>query len=131
MVYDHLKHDEREVARLATVKGLCDLSKMSWDVHVGKGFTPPDDWKESTKKSVISLTKKRIDAIEEDYNKIKIFEFTTKISTRTIGNLLMYRSLLKKERPGNKEITLWLVGNEGDEDLEDLIKELNINLRIV
>lgn len=131
MVYDHLKEDEKDVARKATVKGLCDLSKMFWDVHVGKGFTPPDDWKESTKKSVISLTKKRIDAIEEEDNKIKIFEFTTKISTRTIGNLLMYRSLLKKERPETKEITLWLVGNEGDEDLEDLIEELGINLRIV
>lgn len=131
MVYDHLKPNEKDVARKATIKGLCDLSKMIWDVHVGTGFEPPSDWKESSKKSVIALTKKRIDAIEQEEGKIKIFEFTTKISARTIGNLLLYRSLLKKERPEIKEINLWLIGNESDKDLEDLIKELGINLVII
>ena len=131
MPYEHLKPDEKVIAKASIAKGIFKLPNMKFDVHIGKGFESNFEATEKEREMFKRLTQKRIDAIEENNNIIKIIEFTPRISARTIGNLIAYKSILKKEIDTRKTIELWLITSDVDKELLELVKELKINLREV
>lgn len=94
------------------------FTSLRYDVKVGTGARPwpasegpkPEDWE--------ALTQKRIDAVGIWNGSTAIIEVKPRASFTALGQLLAYRTLLaEKERP-TAPVTLWVVCEERDADLE-------------
>jgi len=74
---------------------------------------------------------KRIDAICETDTSIYIIEVTPRLSPRSIGEILMYEDLYKKQYLPTKLLQKIIVVEQDDPALHDLLKKNDIGLFVV
>jgi len=131
MAFEHLNKEERIIAESAVVKGLVS-DNAKYDIKVGEGFVPTNQYfTPSEIEMAKNLTQKRIDAVDESESEIKLIEFTPRLSARTLGNLMSYSVLYKKQFTPSKPVRLVLIAGEDDKDLRVVADAHNISVMIV
>lgn len=97
------------------------------NVRVGKGRFAEGEFTENEKLMWLQLTQKRIDLLLEFTDKIWIVELRRIASSGALGRLLMYKRLYAEDPVIPKPVTLALVTDAKDDDVEDTAYILGIN----
>jgi hypothetical protein len=69
------------------------FDSFDYDLPVGKGEDPGEEYEPFLRKDFIDLTKKRIDAVGYKNGKPTIFEIKPRAGTTALGQLLIYQAL--------------------------------------
>jgi len=97
-----------------------------YNVRVGGQVNTDPDMLPGVAKTWYESTAKRIDAIGEKEKEIWIIEVTTRPGFRAIGQVLTYEHLWNLDPKINKPVKNMLVGARLDDDLEQVLKKLNV-----
>lgn len=96
------------------------------NVRVGKGRFAEGSFTENERDMWLKVTQKRIDVFLEFQDKVWIVELRRVASSGAIGRLLMYKQLYEEDPIANKPVTLALVTDARDEDVQAIAFTLGI-----
>lgn len=131
MAFEHMKADEKAILQAALAKGLFPGTKV-YDSKVGEGFQPTKgDFTAAELEMARNLTQKRIDCIEYTPAAITIIEVTPRLSSRSIGQVVTYKSLYSRKYEPVLPLLLAIVCSEADPDLLSVAAEQNITVHVV
>ncbi|MGR3319644.1 MAG: hypothetical protein ACUZ8O_14345 [Candidatus Anammoxibacter sp.] len=101
------------------------------NVRVGKGRVAEGNFTEDDRKMWLSLTQKRIDVLLEFSDKVWIVELRRVASSGALGRLMMYKQLYEEDPVLSKPVTLALVTDFKDEDVENIAFTLGVKYIVV
>ena len=99
-----------------------------YDVHVGDGTKLPDDYEPNYKKMAKELSQFRIDAVGWKGNLPTIIEIKPRASTTAIGQIIVYRTLFKKDFPQYPSINSMIITDWEHEEIFSIAFENDIYL---
>lgn len=99
-----------------------------YDMKVGEGHHPPDEFDPPEAKMVGDLSRLRIDVVEVTDNEIHIIEVTGRVTARTIGQVLSYLMLHRLEGLAIKPTRPVIVCEECNQDMEKIADGYNIEV---
>ena len=130
-MFEHLNTLERAIAEAALAKRIITGNAI-YDVKVGEGFVPSKfEFSPEEIAMAKNLTQKRIDAIDWIKGALTIFEFTPRLSARSIGQLISYSNMWQEQNPTKPKPELRLVVAEDDKDLRPTAEKLGIEVFVV
>ena len=105
--------------------------RIEYDVHVGEGTKPPDDWTEPHRSNAVYLSLKRIDAVIHFSDHILIVEVKQladwKAIGQTIGYPVLYADAFKPDLP----VAALLIAEDFTLDTRHVLEALQINFEQV
>ncbi len=102
-----------------------------YDIHVGTGSDPEPYEEEKYSRQWNNLTKKRIDVIGWNNQQPTIIEVKKRVTLSTLGQVLGYRILFKKERPDIPSPALLIICESIGPDDKFCLNEFHIPFEIV
>lgn len=87
-----------------------------FEYRVGEGLPPDPTHSDGTQRQTEFVTKLRIDILAWTGSRPSVLEFKERVDSRSLGQVLTYRTLLQKEFPDAPEAELVVVGRFGDSD---------------
>lgn len=104
---------------------------IDYDVRVGEGRDPGDDYEQNIRGMAVDLSKRRIDAVGQLSTEIWIMEITTIADMRALGQLSVYPPLYRLTyRPAFPLVPV-LICAKLDPDLAKVIVETPIKVFLV
>ena len=111
-----------------------DFQAFEYNVHVGEGISHPmnrdlglsPEIAESNARMFRMATQKKIDVVGFQGETTWIFEVEERPGTRALGQILTYRTLLAKQRPGLGLVALALVCRRLGLDMLETFEEAGI-----
>lgn len=85
------------------------FTTIDYDVHIGTGILPSEDYLTKDSKRLQALTQKRIDVIGWKNNEPTIVEVKYRANLYTLGQLLGYKFLYSEQFPEYKNVPLLCV----------------------
>lgn len=105
-----------------------EFSMIDYDVRVGEGRDPGDDYEQNIRGMALDLSKRRIDAVGQLPDSIWIMEVTTVADMRALGQLTVYPPLYRiTYRPAFPLVPV-LICAKLDPDLAKVIVETPIRV---
>lgn len=105
-----------------------DFTIIDYDVRVGEGRDPGEDFEQNIRGMALDLSKRRIDAVGHLPGEIWIMEITTVADMRAIGQLITYPGLYRMTyRPAFPLIPV-LICAKLDQDLQKVLAETPIRV---
>lgn len=104
------------------------------EFNVGKTYTAKDNsYEEKLKEKCRKLSCKRCDLVIENDNAIWFLEVKRKLNATSLGQLLSYEYLYRKDNSGagEKKIRLGVVVEKRDKLLLDLFRHYNVEVFVV
>lgn len=108
-----------------------EFDSFDYDVHVGEGVKPSDDWDETIKTMALALSEKRIDVLGWKNNVPTIIEVKPSASLSAIGQVLCYRELYSSRYPGVVRPLLMIVTDFEMPDIRKLCFSFGIRFVVV
>lgn len=124
--YPHMLFEDVAVWTKFLLAGGMGISKVWYDVRVGKAVSLPVGASEMDQKIARGLTRKRIDAVclvGSDYWVVEVKPYS---SMTALGQVLTYTRLFRKDYAFPGKAMPVIVCDAHDEDLEDEFVELGI-----
>jgi len=129
--YPHLLGEDKEVWTRFIFKYPDLFETVDYDVHVGFGIEPPgevdiksaDQWKD--------LTRKRIDVVGWKRNTATIIEVKKRVGLPTLGQILGYLFLYRREHPDILLNTPLIVCSSINKDDSDVLQHHGISYIVV
>ena len=104
---------------------------VDYDIHVGSGILPLDEANEKMTEQWRQLTRKRIDVVAWKNQQPTIIEVKKRVGLDTVGQILGYRIIYKKEFPDYPSPALLIVcGSIGPDDIL-VLKEFHIPFEVI
>jgi len=97
-----------------------------YDIRVGEGRDPGDDYNPSIRQMAIDLSQRRIDAIGITPDEMYIIEISCRPGLKAVGQLIAYPILFAEKYPTTKAIRTLLVAETIESDVEPVLKKANI-----
>lgn len=122
-----------ERAILERWRPLHDIAGVhEYDVHLP---TPEPEWpahySEADKEEWRWLTMKRVDLMIKAEAVVWIIEVTPRVSTRALGALQLYKSIVQREVFVGWPVTLGLIAEAGDPAVEELCAQQGVTVWLV
>lgn len=103
-----------------------------YDVHLP---TPEPEWpahySEADKEEWRWLTMKRVDLLIRAAGARWVIEVTPRVSTRALGALALYKSILEREEGVSPPIVLGVIAEAGDPAVEQLCRDQGVKVWVV
>jgi hypothetical protein len=126
--YPHMAPQDIPVWELFLREQGKDFTGFDYDVRVGTGTDPGEDYDASTRKDAILLTQKRIDAIGFKDNEIWIIEVKPQASISALGQILTYTDLFLAHKKPILPVRSVVVCSAIDPEVRDTFKKNNVTL---
>jgi len=123
--------DEREIMRDWLVRHQHDYDEFQAQVHLGQGLILGDDFDAVTRRQAQVSTQKRADLVAIQTTSVCLIEFKSRIGSRAIGQLLIYRDLWNTEHPERPVGLLLAVGRTADPDIYKLLPAYGITVELI
>lgn len=107
------------------------FDSFDYDVHVGKGVKPSEDWSEDIKTMALALSEKRIDVLAWKDNTSVIIEVKPQAALSAIGQVLCYRELYEQRYPGRVRPLLMILTDFEMPDIRWLCGRFGIRYVVV
>lgn len=104
---------------------------LYFDVRLGTGYQLGDEHDDDAKTMWYQLTAKRADVVVELPAGWLMVELRDHAQSSAIGRLLMYKKLWQAEPPDSQPLSLMLVTNTRDPDVQALAADHGIGYQIV
>lgn len=101
-------------------------SSIDYDVRVGLGRDPGPRFKSTLRSMAVDLSMRRIDAVGYNSTGIVIIEVTRSAGITAVGQLLAYPILYQQTYFPDRPLSVLLVAEEIQTDLEPVFQQLNI-----
>jgi len=101
-------------------------SHIDYDVHVGNGRDPGDDFEPNIREMAIRLSQRRIDAVAHRPDFIDIIEVTLDAGLTALGQLMVYPALYTVAFRPPKPLRPVLVTRKFSTDTEDSYRQQGI-----
>lgn len=101
-------------------------SHIDYDVHVGNGRDPGDDFDHAIRQMAIQLSQRRIDAVAHAAAEIDIIEITLEAGLTALGQLMVYPALYTVSFHPSKPLRRVLITRKFDTDIEEIYAQQGI-----
>jgi hypothetical protein len=102
-----------------------------FDVRLGEGHHAGDDAEDDARRMWYQLTAKRADVVLEMPQGWLLLELRDSAQSNAIGRLLLYQKLWKADPPDPRPLSLMLITNARDPDVEGLAEDHGIGYLVV
>lgn len=130
-LYPHMRATDEKIWTRYLEKFQNQRTHYIYDMKVGKGLHPPDQYEPEYKKMVSDLSRLRIDAVEITDSEIHLIEVTSRVTCRTIGQVLSYLMLHRLDGLAIKPTRAIIVCERIDEDFENICNGYDIEVIVV
>jgi hypothetical protein len=120
--YPHLLPDDIKVWKRFLAAHAAEYSHFDYDVRVGTGRDPGDDYPPNIRKMALDLSMRRIDAVGHQPGKLTIIEITRAAGMTAIGQLTTYPILYRQTFNPAKLIEVLLVAETLQSDVESALR---------
>lgn len=120
-----LKEDARVWSEFLKARGT-EFTHFDYDVRVGLGRDPGAAFDDSMRSMALDLSMRRIDVVGYKPNGIVIIEVTRSAGITAIGQLLTYPILYKQTYFPDRPLSVLLVAEEIQTDLEPVFQVLKL-----
>lgn len=107
------------------------FDSFDYDLPVGEGEDPGEEYEPFLRKDFIDLTKKRIDAVGYKDGQPTIIEIKPRAGSTALGQLLVYRKLFLKSFSQFSSVPLLLITEFLNTEEQDIYKSHGIKYLIV
>ena len=104
--------------------------RFEYDVRVGAGRDPGQNFEPNIRQMAIDLSHRRIDAVGFQINQITIIEITAKADLKCIGQVMAYPILYKEKFQPTELLRTLIVADELGTDLESTLDQLPVDIWI-
>lgn len=102
------------------------FEELYYDIRVGDGRDPGQDYAPNIRRMAIDLSQRRIDAIGITPDEIYIIEISTRPGLKALGQLMAYPTLYAQKYPTNKALRPLLVCEDLEADIRPVLLKLSI-----
>jgi hypothetical protein len=103
-----------------------EYDKIDFNVRLGEGVDPGDEYAAEIRDMAVKLTQKRADIVAQVGGQVDLLEVKVRVAFGALGQLLGYRTLWNLAYPGLPIRRLIAVGRSVVPDCEDTFAELGI-----
>lgn len=129
--YPHLLGDDKRIWDRFVILHPTRFDTVDYDIHVGSGEKSLPETDKKFTDQWRNLTKKRIDVIGWKMDQPTIVEVKGRVGLDTLGQVLGYRFLFKKDHPDISGISLLVVCGSCGLDDQEVLTHYGINFEIV
>lgn len=104
---------------------------LDFDIHVGHGRDPGDNFPHTIRQMGITLSQRRIDCIGVSPGRIDIIEVTAQAGLTALGQLIAYPRLYEDTYSPDRPVYPVLVAYEFAADIEALFEMSNIEFHLM
>jgi hypothetical protein len=104
---------------------------IEYDVRVGQGRDPGDEFLENTRRLAMDLSKRRIDAVLITDNAITCVEVTTQAGLKALGQAIAYPILYALTYTPDRPIQTLIVCATIEDDLVEVYNQVGVPVTIV
>jgi hypothetical protein len=108
-----------------------EYDKIDYNVRVGAGDDPGEQYDESTRRQAILNTQKRIDVVAWKGSAATLIEVKTRATAAAIGQLVTYSHLWADTYPGHPNPKLLVIATSAVSELPDVMRRANIAFELV
>ena len=127
-LYPHMRKTDEEIWTRYLEKFKNQKTHYIYDMKIGEGHYPPDEFTPPEQKMVQDLSRLRIDVVECTSTETHIIEVTRRVTARTIGQVLSYLMLHRLEGLEVLPTRPVIVCEECNKDFEDIADGYNIEI---
>lgn len=130
-LYPHLlPHDIEVWERWLGLYG-SQYTHFDYDVRVGQGRDPGENYAPNMRQMGIDLSQRRIDAVGHQKDRITIIEITTAAGLKTIGQIFTYPVLYQRKFHPLKPLRSLIVCSSVQDDMRPALTAHNIQTDVV
>jgi hypothetical protein len=129
--YPHLIGEDKEVWDRFVRKFPDRFDTVDYDVHVGSGIETPEEPESKPAQQWKDLTRKRIDVIGWQQDFATIIEVKKRVGLATLGQVLGYRFLYRRENPAVLLKPLLILCAKIDKDDIDVLNHFGVQFEVV
>jgi len=107
------------------------FSRFEYDIRVGEGTDPGDQYADNVRYDAITLSQRRIDVVGYQANTITLFEVTTSAGLTALGQLTAYPKLFSLTYSPGLPIIPHLVTYRFQSDIEQIFIAQGIQYTII
>jgi hypothetical protein len=113
---------ESEIARAWLNRRGADYDEISFNVRLGEGVDPGEEYPEEIRRMATLLTQKRADIVARSGALVDLVEVKVRIAFGAMGQLLGYRELWMREHPELPVRRLIAIGRSVVQDAAEIIE---------
>lgn len=102
-----------------------------YDVTVGPGRDPGDNFPESIRRMALQLSKRRIDVVGVAADSVEIFELTQSAGLKAAGQAIVYPHLLLVTWELTIPVTTTIICRQVQDDIEPVLQSYGVRLVII
>lgn len=129
--YPHLIGEDKDVWDRFVQKYPNRFDTVDYDVHVGSGIETPEEPESKPAEQWRDLTRKRIDVVAWKGDFATIIEVKKRVGLATLGQVLGYRFLYRRENPDVSLKPLLILCSQIDKDDIDVLNNFGILFEVV
>lgn len=127
----HMSPEDYAIFRRWASSAFQRALKVFYDVGLGAGADYPKDTNVEMVRMWTKVTQKRADMVIEYEDKVALVELRDGATANAVGRLLVYKMLWYEDPVITKPLTLYLVTNRYDKEIERLCKSVDITYFVV
>lgn len=120
--YPGMTYVESEITRAWLNKRGPEYDEIWFNVRLGAGVDPGEDWTEEIRRMATLLTQKRADIVGRIGDQVDLMEVKVRIAFPVIGQLIGYRALWRREHPELPVRRLLAIGRSVVVDAAEIIE---------
>ena len=128
--YPHLLDQDAPVLTAYLKENGTRYSGVQFDVRIGTGRDPGQDFPENIRQMALDLSRRRIDALGQKPSSVDIIEVTGAAGTTTLGQLIAYKELYIKEYKPATPPTLVLAARSIQTDMHPAFTAAGIEIHL-
>jgi hypothetical protein len=126
--YPGMTYVESQIARAWLNRHGAEYDEVLFNVRVGEGVDPGDEYAAEIREMAIKLTQKRADMVARAGDQVDLIEVKVRIAFPVIGQLVGYRALWQRQHPELPVRRLLAIGRSVVPDAADIIESQGIQI---
>jgi hypothetical protein len=126
--YPAMTYVESQIARAWLNRHGAEYDEVLFNVRVGEGVDPGDEYAAEIREMAIKLTQKRADMVARAGDQVDLIEVKVRIAFPVIGQLVGYRALWQRQHPELPVRRLLAIGRSVVPDAADIIESQGIQI---
>jgi hypothetical protein len=126
--YPGMTFVESEIARAWLNRHGAEYDEVLFNVRVGEGVDPGEEYAAEIREMAVKLTQKRADIMARAGDQVDLIEVKVRIAFPVIGQLVGYRALWQRQHPELPVRRLLAIGRSVVPDAADIIESQGIQI---
>jgi hypothetical protein len=119
---------ESQIARAWLNRHGAEYDEVLFNVRVGEGVDPGEEYAAEIREMAVKLTQKRADMVARAGDQVDLIEVKVRIAFPVIGQLVGYRALWQRQHPELPVRRLLAIGRSVVPDAADILESQGIQI---